>query len=289
MSSVVIPAFEVAGIREEVMKMKDCGKMISVIECTSCQTRHFAGFNRCKSRWCVTCAHVKVLAWVARILPVAENWLASGGNISMLNFTIKDVDNLDDGLTILNESFRALYNVPSKRKRWQERFPGGIRSLEVKRGKNSRLWHPHIHSIVLQPAGYRKDFAWLKTEWERYTSKQWKKLFLEDPEKTGSVWIKKITGKNLLKSVCETLKYIVKPELSLYKEKENLLECVETLKGKRQINTWGLFRGLNKDVDEDIEKSEEKKLTDFICQRCGCTEGELKKLLYDDITILYDC
>lgn len=289
MQGVVIPSFRAAGLMEEGLKMDDCGKMISMIECNNCQTKHFAGFNRCKSRWCVTCNHVKVLAWVARIVPVIEDWLAGGGNVSMLNFTIKNVEHLDDGLTIVNESFRAMYHTSSKRQRWKERFPGGVRSLEVKKGENSFLWHPHIHSIVLQPAGYRKDFDWLKDEWENCTSRQWRKIFLDVPDKVGSVWIKKVTGKNLLKSVCEALKYIIKPEKVIYEEKANLLECVETLKGKRQINTWGLLRGLAKKVDEDIERTEERKLTEFICQRCGCTEGQLRKMLYDDITILYDC
>lgn len=287
----VIPAFDSLGLKHESALLRTCGQFISVITCKACHVNHFAGFRRCKSRWCVPCNHVKVLAWLARLLPVMTDWLANGGKISMLNFTIKDVDKLTDGMDILNRSFRGLYNTPQRRDYWNERFPGGIRSLEVKRGKNSGLWHPHLHCLVLQPSDYTKDYDWLKDNWEKVTRREYKKTIGDDVKKAGSVWIKNVTGENLLQSVCETLKYILKPEDSLYSDKDNLWEAWNSLKGKRQVNTWGLLRGLSKKVDEDIDSKEEKMLTEFICQHCGCTDGELKSMLFssiNDSTVFFD-
>lgn len=283
MYRTVIPAFENLSLPEADI-LKKCGQFINVVECKACHLQHFAGFKRCKSRWCIPCNHVKVLAWIARLILVMEDWMECGGKISMLNFTVKDMDKLSDGIELLNKSFRSFYHTPRRRERWKRRFPGGVRSLEVKIGKYSGKWHPHMHCLALQPPDYQKDYDWLKEDWENITKKQYKKIIGGDFEKVGSVWIKNVTGDNLLNAICETLKYILKPENSLYEDEDILWEAWYTLKGKRQINTWGLLRGLSKKVDEDIEQKDEKILTEFICQRCGCTSGELKAMLFSTIS-----
>ncbi|MBO8161992.1 MAG: protein rep [Thermosipho sp. (in: Bacteria)] len=277
MDEVVIPAFERLDVGQ-AEKLKACGKYISVIECNSCATRHFAGFNRCKSRWCIPCNHAKVLIWVARLYPVLEDWVNKGGYVSMLNFTVRDMENLEDGIQKLNKSFRDLYNMTRNRKYWKDRFPGGIRSLEVKRGSGSGLWHPHFHCIVLQ-SSYAKDFDWLRERWEQVTSKNF-----GAHEKVGSVWIKSISGKHgILKAILETLKYIIKPEYSVYNDFESLSEMYIALKGTRQINTWGVLRGISRQVDEDIDSVEQKKLAEFVCRRCGFTKGEFKAILFETL------
>jgi len=53
-----------------------------------------------------------------------------------------------------------------------------------------------------------------------------------------------------------------------------------TLKGKRQTSTWGLLYGIQSEVEADFEQEEQETLTEFICQRCGCTEAELLDILY---------
>lgn len=299
MENVVIPAFENAGI-PDMERLKMCGQMIHIIECKACKTKHYAGNWRCMNRWCVNCNRVKVKAWIARLVPILKEWLDAGNYITILNLTIKDTETLADGLRLLEISYRSMQNGDKElRKKWKERFPGGVRSLEVKRGKNSKNWHPHYHCLTMQNT-YNKDFNWLRDSWERFTwqtagndYKEYEKLSRKekDKHKLGSVWLKEINQDNLLVGVVETLKYIMKPEMSLFKSRDDLTEAWELLKGKRQVNTWGLLRGLNKLVDDDIEHTEEKKLTEFICQQCGCTEGHLESVLYSELSdfVLYDC
>lgn len=277
MHQKVIPVFEEAGIESEVKRLKECGWSVNVISCQSCNTKHFAGFWRCKSRWCVCCGHIKILAWVARLVPILEDWLKRGNQITMVNFTIRDTEKLEDGILTLEKGWRRLTNYDRKhRERWKMRFPGGVRSLEVKVGRNSGKWHPHFHMLCLQES-FKKDFEWLRDEWA------W--ALGNEQEKEGSVWLKGIKA-NLLQSVVETLKYIIKPGDGLYK-KNRLEEAYYQLKGKRQINTWGLLRGISKQVEEDVESAEQKKLTEFICQRCGCTEGELYSVLFVEANDLW--
>lgn len=289
MSNAVLPAFEKAEI-PDLKRMKYCGHVVNVIGCKACLSQHFAGFWRCLNRWCINCNHVKVLAWLARLVPVVKEWKEQGKYVSVLNFTIKDTLALKDGLNLLENSFRDMYNDKKMRKIWKNRFPGGIRSLEVKIGKNSERWHPHLHCLVLQDS-YNKDFEWLRDEWQRITKNNSFGVYEDNPEKIGSVWIKEIKSvDSVLNGVVETLKYIMKPETELYKDSELLMEAWSELKGKRQINTWGILRGLSKQVDEDIEHTEIKKLTEFVCQNCGCTEGELNSIVYDLVkdNVLFD-
>lgn len=299
MEKVVYPAFENAKI-PDLANMKLCGSVINVIECKACHTKHYAGNWRCKNRWCINCNRVKVKAWIARLVPILKEWLEAGNYITILNLTIKDTERLTEGLKLLESSFRSMQNGDKEfRKKWKDRFPGGVRSLEVKRGKNSKDWHPHFHCLTMQNY-YNKDFNWVRDAWERFTWQcsgndysQYAKLSRKekDKQKIGSVWLKEITSEDLLVGVVETLKYIMKPELSLFKNTEDLTEAWVELKGKRQVNTWGLLRGLGKLVDEDIEHTEEKKLTEFICQQCGCTEGHLESVLYTELSdlVLFDC
>lgn len=281
MDELIVPAF-MEVVPAEGEKIRICGEFVYTADCLNCGTKHFHGYNRCRSRWCLNCNYTRSLIWIAKLIPVMERWVADGKYISMLNFTIKDTEKLFDGLNILERSFRNIYNSTAKKRiRWKDRFPGGVRSLEVKKGKNSKLWHPHYHCLVLQDYK-QKDFYWLRDEW--------KSAVQNYSMDEGSVWIKEVKQNgaySLLKAVVEVLKYILKPDDTLYQvdkltgQYDALTEAYWTLKGKRQTNTWGLLRGLNKEVDKELEKDiDEKKLADFICQRCGCDEYELQTSIY---------
>lgn len=170
-----------------------CGQFVNVIECNSCGKNHYVGHNRCKSRWCVSCNRVKSLAWLARLIPVLQDWIEQKKYVFMLNFTIKDLPDLSKGIDIINDAFRNMTNGDkNNRQKWKDRFPGMIRSLEVKIGEGSGLWHPHLHCIVLQDR-YGKYFKEIKEEWNHAVKLAGGVAYIdaEGNEKYGSVWIKK--------------------------------------------------------------------------------------------------
>ena len=272
-TELVLPGMKKANQIKIYNQIDGCGRIVFAIECDNCNTDHFAGFMSCRSRWCISCQHKKTLCWLAKLMPIVNDW---NGNSTMLNLTIKDTDKLIDGLNLLNDSWRSFYNDDRKyREKFKRRFPGGVRSLEVKVGKNSEQWHPHYHMYCLQPLDYEKDYDWVKERWKSISG--------------GSVYIRQIKG-NKLKGLIEVIKYILKPEESIYKNDKRLNEAIKALTGKRQINSWGIFRGIEKEVEEMFDTYEEKKLSAFICAKCGCTEGYLKRLLYETLgnTVLYD-
>lgn len=252
---------QIARIRPDIAdRIRACGQYIIAIVCSACDTKHFAGFTRCKSRWCLACAKVRAMLWVARILQFISN-NSDKYDYYMLNLTIRSMDDLGDMINAIKHYWRVLTHSNGKcTKKFRERFKGGIRSIEIKRGKNG--WHVHIHALLCTIQGeYKKDYEWLSEAWKQVT------------DGNGSIYIKKIRGS--IKDIVEVVKYMVKP--SKYND-DDMRELIQSLHNVRQVSTFGVMYGMDSKVEEDMERVEEKKLAQFICARCGCTEGQLKKI-----------
>ena len=302
---MIIPALESIGEFKNAELVANCGRYVNVINCVSCDTKHFGGACSCRVRYCFNCLHKRLLCWLVVLIPVFEEWYVEDNYISMLNFTVRDSMPLKVPLEMLENGFRKLYHEDKIRRRhWKERFPGGIRSLEVKLGKNSGEWHPHYHCLVMQKGGvFEKDYDWLIEAWHEVIGHNGMKVKQKngtyDWGWNGHLRIKKIDdkgNKGILHAVKESLKYIVKVEnkengkatRNFYRNKELFEDLYTTLKNKKQTSTWGLLYGLKSKVDEDFKKETVSSLMNFICQKCGCTEGELKMILSDTSEILYD-
>lgn len=108
---------------------------------------------------------------------------------------------------------------------------GGVGSVEFKRGKNSGLWHPHIHMIWL--CHDAPDRNKLSQEWEALTGDS----FIVD--------VRPMYGE--IDGFLETFKYALKfSDLPL----NDNWEAYKALKGKRLINSFGLLRGV--EIPEDL-------------------------------------
>lgn len=248
---------------EMANRMRACGQYVMAIECLGCETKHFAGFMRCKVRYCLPCAKVRAMLWVSRILKFIED-NQDEYEYHMVNLTIRSMDDLAIMYDTMQGYWRKLVHVHGKSnvhsKVFRARFLGGIKSVEVKKGKKG--WHVHIHSLVCTVKGeYKKDYEWLQRAWYDITNGN------------GSVYVKKIKGS--IKDVVEVTKYIVKP--GIYSDEE-MLEIITYLVGRQQVSTFGVMRGMGRAVEADMESVEDKKLAQFICAKCGCTEGQLKKI-----------
>ncbi len=262
MHDIIIPAAIKADIfPADIHKMSVCLENFAVYKCASCGKLHFASSYRCKNRFCVVCQHQRTKIWLARLLPLVRNWKLSGNYVCMLNFTMVDMVNLEFMINAINNAFRIFSHDNKNNRDWfQDRFPGGVRSLEVVIGENSKLWHVHLHCIVLQDS-YERDYNELEFRWNRSCQVA---LGVYD-RKVGSVYISAINH-NFEKSILEVIKYILKPNLDLYIDPVIFSEAYYCLRGRRQVNTWGIFRDLVKIVDNDFNKVS----GDFVCDDCGC-------------------
>lgn len=121
----------------------------SLAEC-----RKFATFKRekmsgevkvfssaCRDRWCVMCAGSK--ASFAK--EQTRMYIESLQTARFLTLTLKhNTGDLKSQIEFLTDRFRAL----RRRAFWKKHVTGGIWFLQIKRGKNSGCWHPHLHILL---------------------------------------------------------------------------------------------------------------------------------------------
>lgn len=148
----------------------------------------------------------------------------------------------------------------------------GIRSLEVVIGENSCLWHVHLHCLVFQK-GFSQDFEWLKNEWNNVVCRE---LGVNSSEKFGSVYIKQVEKEDLMTSCLEVIKYIMKPNYEIYKNPNIFKIAYSCLKGRRQVNSWGVLRKLVQEVEKEDAENLEQKIENFTCENCGSNYIDLK-------------
>jgi len=167
----------------------------------------------------------------------------------LVTLTVKDGPDLAERFAHLTRSVKRYYT--QRRMAIANRRPlveankalGAVWSYEVKKGKNSGLWHPHLHAVWLCYEEPRlKD---LKEEWQ---------------EVTGDSFIVDIRPfhdqENVATGFLEVFKYAVKFSDML---PADTWHAFETLKGHRLVASFGLFRGVkvpdtmtDDDLPEDL-------------------------------------
>jgi len=157
----------------------------------------------------------------------------------MVTVTVKDGDDLTERMNHLTKSVRYLHKKRHLKNRVSEakKAFGAVWSYEVKRGKNSKLWHPHCHAIWLceSPPIQEK----LSQEWLRITGDS----FIVD--------VREISKNDPFTGFLEVFKYAVKfSDQSL----SDTVHCFFKLKGKRLIGSFGLFYGIPEpdSLDDDL-------------------------------------
>ena len=109
--NVVIPTMKKTDVSPlDIQKIEDCMSNLSVFKCKCCGRLHYATSWRCKNRFCVMCQHFKTIKYIAKLMPIFKEWSAVPGQyVMMVNFTVKDINNLNLMVDWVNNSFRALY------------------------------------------------------------------------------------------------------------------------------------------------------------------------------------
>ena len=276
--NIVAPAFESAGFHKIATDIMDCGLFKNYSLCLGCNILYFNGASSCKQRFCPVCNHKRSMLYFNRFVPIFKNLLAQGYYINMLNFTIVDDSSLSHSLEVLTKAFRYICHESKEYSSvFKSMFVGGISSKEIKLGENSKLWHPHIHCLVVKDR-YSQDFEYLKYIWNNAVRICGGYPSATNSGKYGSVFISSVVDKTIgdtqyVKSVesgvLETMKYITKFDYQL--DNEYLPELVKTLKGVRSVNTWGCLRNIKSDVEDDMLKPY-SEIYKCACTVCGGTD-----------------
>lgn len=150
----------------------------------------------------------------------------------LLTLTVKNGDDLDERQEHLTKALRKLmdrrryFNAGTRGAPYTElcKAEGAVYTLELTNKGNG--WHPHCHMIVL--AASAPSQSALSAEWHKITGD------------SMIVDCRPITG-DPSEGFMEVFKYAVKfSDLSL----EDNWHAAQRLKGKRLLNSFGLFRGV---------------------------------------------
>lgn len=252
-----------------------CGVSKIVSVCEDCHTSYYNGAYMCKNRFCPVCQKQKSLILFSKVYPEILKLMDKGYYVNVMTFTIKDTENLEFGIDLLKTAYRNItHSNKQGREIFSKMFIGGIKSLEVKRGQNSKLWHPHFHALVIKDK-FSRDHDILNILWNRELRRLVNesdntiyddKLYIN--EKLGDIWISnlnKAKNSTKVKAVYECIKYITKYEVEDLVS--DLEELVQGLKGIRSVESWGVLRGIEKSAEEqDISLASVKEM---ICKKCG--------------------
>ena len=150
----------------------------------------------------------------------------------LVTFTVKNGDDFEERQNHLTSSIKLLmqrrryFNAGTRGAPYTEmcKAQGGVYTLETtNKGKG---WHPHAHFIVL--AASKPSQSALSSEWHKITGD------------SMIVDCRPITG-DPAEGFMEVFKYAVKfSDLSL----QDNWHVAQVLKGKRLLNSFGLFRGV---------------------------------------------
>jgi hypothetical protein len=146
----------------------------------------------------------------------------------LVTLTVKDGPDLSERFKHLYKSQRELWMRKTRgRGSVLDGVAGAVWSYEVKRGKGSGVWHPHLHMIAL--AESIPDQQQLANEWHNITGDS----FVVD--------VRPIDQQDPASGFVEVFKYAVK-----FSEQEpaDTVHAWVTLASKRLIGSSGLFRGV---------------------------------------------
>lgn len=269
--------------------INDCSKRVYIDKCLDCGTRFFDKAEYCNHKLCPICARLRALKQMAYLIPAFHRCLRDNKRICFMTLTIKDTDNLEEGLDILERAWQYMTSDDAfSRYHFKKMFIGGIRSVEIKKGKNSKKWHPHMHLLVIKDT-FSRDFDKLRGLWEIACQH-----VTGIKGKIGSVDIRGVKNRNgimsgtifdsvsIMHAVVECVKYITKFDFRDYTPKD-LLDLCNAIYSRRTVNAFGVLYGIRsklelKSGDDLVE------LKEIVCTECGCRDFDLE-VVFDNKVI----
>lgn len=176
--------------------------------------------NHCRDRFCIPCAAAR-----GRLVSNALMDLLGNEPARFITLTVR---HHDAPLTEQIDRLYKCYKRLRQRKLWTRHVYAAAATLEVKRSKDEKHWHPHLHVLA---KGRYVPHADLKAEWHQIT---------------GDSYIVDIRMiKQREKAVSYLTKYVSKPGVHQYdRDPEAMIEAMQSLKGRRMILLTGDWRNL---------------------------------------------
>lgn len=196
-------------------------------------------------RICNVCSIRRMNRYLVRFVDILMEQSSKGVDLSLCTFTVANHVNLRTAFDRLVTGIRAMTthrrNTIAKSCRNAPieftKVLGYICAIEVKRGYNLNLWHPHAHMIIAHSRFHSLTPRLLSKEWERFSNGAG---FIVD--------VRPISSER--SSIVECIKYPIAFDQLPY---EDIFHAWKVLKGERMLSTCGCFRGFTlPDDDNDV-------------------------------------
>lgn len=222
-----------AGANRFAMERFDACGSDCAIEYSEELKKHRVRANYCRSRHCEPCMRAKGNKICSNLKKRLEQH--TEGRYRFITLTLKHTHTpLAEQIKRLYRCFRKLRNS----KEWKRTQRGGAFMLEVKRSKDGKLWHPHLH---IASEGSFLDKRDLSEMWFRATGDS----FIADIRSIG-------TSKDMAFYVS---KYVTKGTSNDVWNDESLAqEWILASKGVRMCATFGTWRGYKLLANSDDAK-----------------------------------
>jgi hypothetical protein len=174
----------------------------------------------CGLRWCPLCIRTRRHI----ITESTMQWLQKTKKAKFLTFTLKHhTSPLGDQIDALYKYFRAIRKHPL----FKSKIQGGIWFFQVKKSKDERYWHPHIHCLCEGKYIDQRDLSKL---WEKITH--------------GSRIVDIRAVKDNKKSAEYVARYAAAPCRLFGHTLPDAVEIVSSLHGRRICGTFGTAKGI---------------------------------------------
>lgn len=244
-------------------KINKCCKDTKFMVCPNCGTYHFVSTWNCKSKFCNVCAKKRYLIYLAKYIPIVQDYIKSGHRVLLVTLTLKNMFELDNMLNRFNVTFKKFREKYSL---YYNNIDGALVSREITNIGHG--WHVHMHCLFICKENYNytdKEYCnLLKTDWLRKTGDS----FQVDVKTVGKSNNDELRNKSILKSLCETFKYMTK--LSQLNVKY-LQELFDVTYKRRMISTVGCLYGqvIEDDVEKEINEKDTRDIANLVCAVCG--------------------
>jgi hypothetical protein len=198
-----------------------CGFNAWVYESAEEPGRYRVACDRCHDRFCLPCGAERSRVIAANVL---ERLGKAPARFLTLTLAARD-EPLADTVTRLYKCFARLRT----RKLWKQSVTGGVAFLEVKRSRDARHWHVHLHALV--QGRYLHNHA-LSATWRKITGDSY------------VVDIRLVTSHD--NATRYVAKYASKPlDPTTTRDPAALSEAIVALTGRRLCLTFGTWRGVS--------------------------------------------
>jgi len=202
-------------------------------------------------QWCaVRRGSVLLRRYLPRILATLKQ--SPAAEMYLVTATLKNGANLNETIGKLWDGWSAWARDRKKKSCELRKCLGGVMSTEVKRGKGSGLWHPHMHGVLIVDGTL--DYRKCQAEWRRALGRVPGNLnfvrMRSSVARAAGADAERVRA-TLVKDLCEVFKYAVKfGDLS----PADRWQAFRVLHRRRLLRSFGSLYGSD---DEQLPEGDE--------------------------------